>query len=263
MTTTVTPTARRQLIDLEERIRNGDTSVTAAQLTKARENIRIEELQAEAAARAAEAEQTENLEAEQQRVRAQEFPRHDTAVDAARSAYDAALEAARTLVAAIDDLQAVDAEIRAAASGAKILDEWERHRGRHTSFRSDWTLQTLATDAQGKARTVLVRDPERTAGHVRRFDTRWHDTPERIAAEEDALTAENKRLRQRNAEQAAQHAARQAELDRRRGEAGVGDDSPVVVGGGDGAVVTHRNLIGAANRSLAQERQRAAVTVRP
>ncbi len=121
--TQTSPTASELLVDLEERIRDGATDVSAAALSKARDAAEIERLHIEADRRRVDREEAERLEAARQQVRTQLIVPLAASVDELRDIYASVVVGLTELGGGIAAYAAARQEAHAAANRVGIGDE--------------------------------------------------------------------------------------------------------------------------------------------
>lgn len=110
------------IVELEERIRDGDTTITAQDLAEAQSRERFASLQAEAESRAQEHARAAEHDAAVQRVTADYERLQGADAKAARAAYAKAVSALDALRSAASDLGIQVREVRSRAAALGILD---------------------------------------------------------------------------------------------------------------------------------------------
>lgn len=195
--------------ELEERVRNGDTSITAAALAKARDAAHLAALQDVAAERSRLAEEAAGRHAEVERVRA---------------------DVVRPFVQRRADLSA-EYE-RAVAAVRNLEDSLASWRGEHPAVLEEAQAAGLAAEVPeqlppiGNLSTAIIRDATgspmffKVQGGLKRLQSHALHSPEYIAATNERFEAEhNNQIARHEAERQAsiqRHAREEAELQARR-----------------------------------------------
>lgn len=205
MTETTNPNAAEHLAALEERVRDGDTTVTAKELADAHAMAELARLTTEAAQRVARVEAEASLDRDRAEFRSGPFADTLQRLHLIQATY---AKAVATSTALQEQIEGYRSARNAARSEARRLGLTEEFDDAVPGISRDAALERVHDDARGRHRLIAGFDPN---GPDRFVGAPWH-SPEYVASVNSRIAAafENSPVTRANRERAAERADRSA-----------------------------------------------------